>query len=199
LAVGWASVTAGWVFSPAIGASCVNGPAYPNERRFLLRAPGPLLFGPLAVAWALAMAGIATGPLLLAARRWVLGTVVTVVGLPLAGLFLRAVHDLSRRWAVFVPAGVVVHDPLTLVDPVLVRRQSVRRFGPAAGRLHALVLTQKAPGLVLEIEMSDDVAFGLVRPGRRLGESVEARRVLITPTRPGATLDEARKRRFPVG
>ena len=31
----------------------------------------------------------------------------------------------------FVPAGVVVHDPLTLADPVLFQRPAVARLGPA--------------------------------------------------------------------
>ena len=199
LAAGWAVVTAGWVFAPAVGALCVNGPAYPNERRFLLRIPGALLFGPLALAWAVAMGGVATGPLLLAARQWVLGGVLTVIGLPLAFVLLRAVHDLSRRWAVIVPAGLVVHDPLTLVDSVLLQRRIVDRIGPAPASTAAQDLTQKAPGLALEIDLREDVDLSLVRPGRRVGEAIKARRLLITPTRPGALLAEARRRRFPVG
>lgn len=196
LAIGWAVVTMGWAYSPAIGSLLVNGPAYPNERRFLLRAPGALLFGPLAVAWATAVAGLAAGPLLLAARVWVWGAVVTVVGLPVAALLLRGMHDLSRRWLVFVPAGIVLHDPLTVVDPVLFRRQTVRRLGPAPAG--ALDLTQKSPGLALEITLEEEAPLALVRPGRRLGESVKTTRMLVTPTRPGAVIDEARRRRLPV-
>lgn len=199
LAVGWAAVTAGWVFSPTLGTVCVNGPAYPNERRFLLRAPGALLWGPLAVAWALALAGVATGPLLLGARRWVWGAIATVIGLPLAAVLLRAVHDLSRRWVVFVPAGVVLHDPLTVVDPVLFRRQSVRRLGPAPQATRALDLSQKSPGLALELDLAEEVELALVRPGRRLGDTVKTARLVFTPTRPGALLDYARGRRLPVG
>ncbi|MEA2703793.1 MAG: hypothetical protein QOD63_1738, partial [Actinomycetota bacterium] len=111
LAVGWALVSAAWAFTPAVGAEWVNGPSYPNERRYLLRVPGPLLLGPLAVAWALVMAGVAAGPLLLAAERWVAGVVALAVGAPLAWVLARAVHNLARRWAVFVPAGMVLHDP----------------------------------------------------------------------------------------
>lgn len=199
LALGWAGVVTGWAFAPAWGFRCVNGPAYPNERRFLLRAPGSLLFGPLLLAWALVMAGLAAGPLLLASRRWVLGGVLTLVGLPLAGVMLRGMHDLSRRWAVLVPAGVVLHDPLTIVDPVLLRRQTVTRIGPALAGTDALDLTQKAPGLALEISLDEEVALALVRPGKRLGEPVKATNLLFTPTRPGALLAEAGKRRLRVG
>ncbi|MGH9222671.1 MAG: hypothetical protein ACRD2W_02460 [Acidimicrobiales bacterium] len=199
LAAGWAVVTMGWVFSPAVGALCVNGPAYPNERRFLLRAPGALLFGPLAVAWGLAVAAVTAGPLLLAARQWVLGGLLTALGWPLAFVLVRAVHDLSRRWAVIVPAGMVVHDPLTLVDPVLLQRRIITRVGPAPATTTARDFTQKAPGLALQIDLREDVDASVVRPGRRVGEAVKVRQVLITPTRPGALLAEARRRRFPVG
>lgn len=197
LAIGWAVVTVGWAYAPVIGARWVNGAAYPNERRFLLRAPGSLLFGPLALAWALAMAGVSAGPLLLAARAWIGGVIVCVIGLPIAAVLLRAMHDLSRRWLVFVPAGIVLHDPLTVVDPVLFRRQTVTRLGPAPPG--ALDLTQKSPGLALEIALDEETALALVRPGRRLGEAVKATKMLVTPTRPGAVIDEARRRRLPVG
>lgn len=197
LAIGWAVVTLGWAYSPAVGALWVNGPAYPNERRFPLRAPGALLFGPLAVIWAAAVAGVAAGPLLLAARAWVWGAITLAIGWPLAALLLRGMHDLSRRWLVFVPAGIVLHDPLTVVDPVLFRRQTVTRLGPAPPG--ALDLTQKSPGLALEIALDEEVSLALVRPGRRVGESVKAARMLVTPTRPGAVIDEARRRRLPAG
>lgn len=199
LAVGWTAVTAGWIFSPTFGALCVNGPAYPDERRFLLRAPAPLVFGPLVLAWALTVAGVASGPLLLAARQWVPGAVLTAAGPPLAWLLVRGVHDLSRRWIVFVPAGVVLHDPLTLVDPVLVQRRTIAAVGPALVGTAAIDLTQRSPGLALEIALKEPLDLTLVRPGRRLGDSVSARAVLVTPTRPGAVLDEARRRRLPTG
>jgi hypothetical protein len=199
LALGWAGVATAWVFAPIWSARCVNGPAYPNERRFLLRAPGPLLLGGLVLAWGLAVAGLAAGPLLLAARRWVIGGILTAVGLPVAGLLLRGLHELSRRWVVFVPAGIVLHDPITLVDPILLRRQSISRLGPAIPGRDALDLTQRAPGLALQLTLEEEVTLTLLRPGRRLGDAVKTRRLLVTPTRPGALLDEARRRRLPVG
>jgi hypothetical protein len=198
LALGWTAVTAGWIFAPTFGALCVNGPAYPNERRCLLRAPAPLLFGPLVLAWALTVAGVVAGPLLLAAKQWVVGGLLTAAGPPLAWLLVRAMHNLSRRWVVFVPAGVVLHDPLTLVDPVLVPRRSITGVGPALVGTSATDLTQRSPGLALEIALKEPLDLTLVRPGRRLGDSVSATAVLVTPTRPGSLLEEARRRRLPV-
>ncbi|MDQ6797451.1 MAG: hypothetical protein M3011_05405, partial [Actinomycetota bacterium] len=93
LAVGWTVVVLAWALSPAVGARCVNGPAYPNERRYLLRIPGPLLFGPLGLAWALAVVGVSAGPLLLAAHQWVLGAVCVTLGVPVAVVLVRSIHN----------------------------------------------------------------------------------------------------------
>lgn len=198
LAVGWSAVATAWTFAPTTGAWCVNGPAYPNERRHLLRAPGPLLAGPLVLAWAIAVGGLSAGPLLLAAERWVPGAIVTVIGLPVAVLLLRSLHGLSRRWAVFVPAGLVLHDPVTLTDSALFRRQSVRALQPARPGSDGLDVSQRAPGLALELQLVEPVDVGLLHPGRRQGDTRRADRLLFTPTRPGQVLDDARARRFPV-
>ena len=199
LAGGWAVVVLAWCYAPPVGAHCVNGPAYPNERRYLLRAPGPLLAGPLALAWGLAVGGACAGPLLLAARQWVAGGVVTAVGLPLSVVFVRALHNLSRRWVVFVPAGLVLHDPLTLLDPVLFPRPRIAVVRPAPAGTDALDLTQRAPGLALELVVTEAASLTVVRPGQRLGRPESATKILFTPTRPGAVLDEARSRRIKVG
>jgi len=199
LALAWATVACAWAFAPAIGAMCVNGPAYPNERRYLLRPPGPLLKGPLPLAWVLTVAGIGAGPLLLAARRWIPGALLLVVGWPLAALLLKSLHNLSRRWAVFVPAGMVLHDPLVLFDPLLFPRQDIASLRPAPDRdPGCLDLSQRAPGLGLEMELVEPATITLLRPGRRQGEPVDASRLRFTPTRPGAVVDEASRRRIAV-
>ncbi len=198
LAVVWALVTAAWAFTPAIGEAWVNGPAYPNERRYPLRAPGAMLAGPLVLAWALLMASVASGPLLLAARQWVAGALALAAGAPLAWLLTKSLHNLSRRWAVFVPVGMVLHDPITLLDPVLFQRPTVARVGPAAAGTEALDLSQRAPGLTLEMALKEEVTFTLLVPLKRDGRSATTTKFLFTPTRPGAVLDEARRRRLPV-
>lgn len=196
LAVGWAAVTCGWALSPGFGLLCVNGPAYANERRFLLRAPGPLLFGPLLVVWALTVAGVTAGPLLLADRRWVPGVLACLVGLPLAVLLARSLHNLSRRWVVFVPAGMVLHDPVTVREPLLFRRQDVVLLTPARAGSTGLDLTHRALGLALELALDKPYALTLMKPGQKLGQAVEADRLLFTPTRPGAVVEEAARRRI---
>jgi len=184
---------------PETGTVFVNGPAYPNERRFLLRVPAPLLLGVLAVVWAVAVAPLVAGPLLLAARQWVAGALVAAAGAPVSVVLFRAMHGLSRRWLVFVPAGVVLHDHVALADPVLFRRQVVARIGPAPADTDALDLTQAAPGLGIELALTEEVPMVRARPGQRLGDAVSPTRVLFTPTRPGAVLREAAERGLPVG
>lgn len=188
------------VFAPETGRHFVNGPAYPNERRYPLRVPGPLLVGPLALAWVATIGAPVAGVLLLAAGRWVGGVLVLAGGVPLAVVLGRSIHALSRRWVVFVPAGVVLHDPITLADPILFRRQTVERLAPAgadADRV-ALDLTAGATGLALELVLRDEVEMVLQRAGRRSGETVTSARLLFTPTRPGAVVEEATSRRVPV-
>ncbi|MBV9412750.1 MAG: hypothetical protein JO148_14255 [Acidimicrobiia bacterium] len=195
LAVAWTAVAAALALAPDTGMLCVNGPAYPNERRFPLRAPGSLLVGPIEFAWAVAVAGVVAGPLLLADHEWLWGGIATALGLPIAWLLLRALHQLSRRWAVFVPAGLVLVDPLGLIDSVLVRHQQIRSLAPAPIDTRAMDLTQRAPGLAIEAVFSEEVDVAVVR-GRRPAEPAKTRAVLFTPTLPGAFLDEAKDRRL---
>jgi len=189
-------VVSALAFTPAVGARAVNALAYPNERRFPLRPPGAVLIGPLELAWAFAVAGLVTGPLLLSAQVWVAGAVATVSGIPLAALLIRALHGLSRRWVVFVPAGIVLHDLLALSDPVLFQRRTIERLAPAPKDSDALDLTERALGLALELRLREPADLNLSRA--RGTDRVKADAVLFTPTRPGAVLTEAAARRMPA-
>jgi hypothetical protein len=182
-------------FWPGTGEAFVAGSSYGDERRMPLRVPGPLLAGPLVLVWAAAVAGVAAGPLLLAARQWIAGAVALAVGLPVAVAAIRSLHTLARRWLVFVPNGVVVHDPLALAEPVLLRRADVRSFGPAPADTAALDLTRGALGLALEVTLAPPVSLVLAGGGRQgVSEATTAAALLVAPTRPGAVLAEARRR-----
>jgi hypothetical protein len=184
-------------FWPGTGEAFVAGSSYGDERRMPLRVPGPLLAGPLVLVWAVAAAGVAAGPLLLAARQWVAGAAALAIGLPATAIAVRSMHTLARRWLVFVPSGVVVHDPLALVEPVLLRRADVRSFGPAPGETAALDLTRGALGLALEVRVVPPVSLVLAAGGRGgVSEATTAGALLVSPTRPGAVLAEARRRRL---
>jgi hypothetical protein len=191
------------VLTAAVGAVFVNGSAYGDERRFLLRAPAALLFGPLELAWAAAVAGIVTGPLLLGDERWVAGTVALLIGLPVALVAVRALHGLHRRWFVLVPTGTVLHDFSAVTESVMAPRRQIAGLAPAPAHGEALDLTMGAAGLALEQRFVDALTVS-PRPGRRPGtgavvEPVATQAVLFTPTRPGRLLAAASARRLPVG
>lgn len=195
------AVAAGSLSAP-IGEIMVQGAAYGDEARLPLRPPVVLLAGPIPLVWAVVVAGITSGPLLLAARQWVAGAVVTAVGLALAVFGIRALHVLSRRWLVFVPAGVVLHDPMSTADPFLCRRATMAGFGPVpAGvdleRLSSLDATRGAAGVVLAVRMNEPVQVVPLHRGGDTAEMVSTTAVTFCPTRPGRTVEEARRRRLP--
>jgi len=197
LALAGSLVVALVLLAPTTADAFVNGSAYGEERRFALRAPAPLLLGPVPVVWALVVAGVVAGPLLVATGRWGLGAVAGVVGFAVAGAGLRSLHQLARRWLVLVPAGLVVHDPLG-AQPQLFRRTQIARLGPAPADTDALDLTNRALGLGLELRLREPVDVELRARGRP-SRTVATAAVLVTPSRPGAVLAAARERRIPVG
>lgn len=186
--------------SAPFGAVCVNGTSYGDEVRLPLRPPGRLLLGPIPVAWAVTVCGLAAGPLALGAHRWIAGGILTVVGVMAAAGALRALHGLSRRWLVFVPAGLVIHDTTALVDPQLFRRPDIAHLGPALADTTATDLTLDAPGLALELGLRG-VTPVVRRPSRGTptDQTEQATAVLVAPSRPGYVLAEADRRRLPVG
>jgi hypothetical protein len=198
LALGSSGVVAALALSAPIASAAANALAYGDEHRFVLRVPMPLLLGPIPVAVVLAGLGAVIGPLLLADGRYVVGALATIVGLPVAALFVRALHPLACRWFVLVPAGIAIADPLTLTEPVLVRREHVHRLSRTA--------TPTLPGGALDLrlgtlagsismELSEPVEFGR-RRGRKDAEVVETSLLAVAVVRADAALAEARGRRI---
>jgi len=184
-------------FSASTSDRFVDGASYGDERRFLLRTPGPvvLMLGPMATLAALA--GLAIGPVLLLDARWVAGGLATALGVPTTALAVRALHRLSRRWIVLVPAGLVLHDHLALAEPTLLQRAGLARIGPAAVDTDAADFTQQARGLALEVRCREPHD---VLPASR-GRTTEVAAIeafLCSPNRPDVVLDEAGRRRLPV-
>lgn len=193
-----AALTTAVVFAPSTGDAFVNGSSYGDERRLPLRAPASLTLGPIQLAWIVAVAAPVGVPLLLAARQWAAGGLLLGIGAPAAWLAIRALHGLSRRWVVLVPAGLVLHDLHALVDPVLFPRATVTRLGPAQPDTSARDLTQGAMGLAVELQLREPLELTPRRRDRTVQvESVE--RVLFAPTRPAALLRAAAERRIAVG
>ncbi len=185
------------LLAPETGSWFVNGAAYGDERRFLLRPPGStvLVLAPLTVLAVLA--GVATGPLLLATGEVLTGGLALVAGLVVAGVGVRALHALCLRWMVLVPAGLVLKDHLALVDPVLFRRRDIAGLGPAPADTDALDLTFGALGLAVELRLTEPVPLVRARSTDQRGQPAHA--LLCTPTRPGRLLTAAADRRIRLG
>ena len=183
---------------PLTGEWLVNGTAYGYERRYLLRVPAPVLVGPILFAAVLLPFAAGTGPVLLAARQWVAGGIALAAGVPLAALLFRALHSMALRWAVLVPAGFVLKDHLSLLDPVLFRRTDITVLQPAPADSDGMDLTAGALGLALELRLREEQHIDRMRPVRRGSEPFEVWKVLFTPTRPKALLADAASRNIQV-
>lgn len=185
--------------APAIGRAFVNAPAYPNERRHLLRLPGALVLGPVPLAWAVAVAAPTATVLLAAAGVWAGAAAALLLGAPATVVAVRSLHALTQRWLVMVPAGIVLKDGMALVEPVLFRRELVEALRPAPAGTDSLDLTLGAAGLALELVLSEKVPMSVVKARARTAEAGASARLLVTPTRPGAVLADAAERSIPVG
>ncbi len=146
--------------------------AYGDEQRFPLRPPLGYL-GATVVSWSVWVAAVITAPLAWAARAWVLAVVATLLAAAATWLLPRRWHQLSRRWLVAVPAGLVVHDPVVLAEHVDAattadhRARSRRTPRRASG---ALDLTGPTPGLAVEISLGEAATVVLApRPATPAG------------------------------
>lgn len=177
----------------------VQGSAYGDETRFPLRPPGPLAVGPLPIGWLFVFGTTIAGPLLLAAKAWIPGAILTILTVALAVVFSQRCHRLTRRYLVLVPAGLVLHDHLVLADTVMLPKSDIASLGLAETSTEAADLTGKALGNALEITLKDfeTVVFAATRsaPG---GTAIHAKGLLVSPSRPGSVLEEARRRGLSV-
>ncbi len=201
LALGITSLCAVLSLSAAVGYTFINGSSYGDERRFPLRPPGPIVLGPLELVWVAMVAAVLSGPLLLAAKQWVPGALITLLAIALCIGGARALHQLSKRWLVFVPAGLVLVDRTSLLDALLVQRHLVRSIGIAEEGSDAVDLSAGAIGIQVEIRLSATDAI-IPTPARRdrrkMIEPVDVDSVRFAPSRPGWVLEAAKERRLTV-
>lgn len=181
------------VLAPGVADCFIDGAGYGDERRFALRAPGPVLITLVVPAWAVVVAGSTAGPLLLADQRWLTGAVVAVVGFPAAALAFNALYRLTRRFIVLVPNGLVLHDRTVLREPVLFARSEIVGLAPAPAGTDAVDLTASALGLALELRLSAAATLPLVS-GRSSTHERRVTALLISPTRPADVMRTAEQR-----
>lgn len=198
VAVASTVLAAFFALSEPVVAAAGNALAYGDEVRFPMRIPTPLLLAPVPLATAVVVIGALAGPLFLADARFLPGIICTLIGVPLAVVVARSLDSLSRRWVVSVPAGFAIVDSLTLLDPVLVRREAITSLhrvpGTSTGEGALDLRLGTIPGGI-EFELGTQVLFGR-RRGRIEGELLEPPSVVVAVARPGALLALARDRRI---
>lgn len=182
----------------------VDGSSYGPERRFALRTPALTALVAVPPTW-IAATMIAIVPPLAVIGNLPAALAIGVVWVLVVHWAVRSLHLPARRWTVFVPAGMVLSDPLVLTDRVLFPRRNVEALGPALAETDATDLSQGTLGLALQMDLS--VPFALPMIDRRdpstrdaSGErTVTTDRIVFSVLRPGALLEVARERRFTIG
>lgn len=186
-------------FTSEVGEAMVQGSAYGDERRFPLRAPAAML--PLMLAaWVLWCAAVLGAVVAAGHERWFVAVAVAVVAIAATWLFGRALHRLSRRWLVLVPAGVVLHDHVLLGETLMVQRSNVAGAALALSGTEAADLTGPAGGHAIDVAVREMVlvVFPTTREQPR-GRALHVQSFLVAPTRPGRVLQAMAEAGLPVG
>ena len=187
------------VFAAEFGRSFVQASAYGDEDRFLLRPPAAVMIA-AALTWVMWAACLLIGPMLLASRSWVAGSLLSIAAVAGVVFLGPRWHRLSRRWLVFVPAGVVLHDPVVLADTVSLRTAQIARIRLAPGDTDAADLTGPASGYAVEVQTTESItAVFAFTPSEPNGRAIHMTGFLVAPSRPGGALAVAARRGLPVG
>lgn len=174
--------------SAELGQRWVQFAAYGSEQRFPLRPPLGYVI-PAVFLWML-MAACGISAMIAAERaQWVAAVALGVCAIALGVLGSTRWHRLSCRWLVFVPAGVVIHDPLVLLETAMWRSHVVSSIELASVATEAADLTGPATGPALEISLRSSETV-IMSAGRSVpeGRAIHLTTALVAPSRPGAAL-----------
>ena len=177
-------------FSAEIGSIYVQASAYGDERRFLLRPPVSFV-APVAISVVIVNFFIIATPMFFAARIWLAG-VISLIGLAACIKFMAPrIHQLSRRWLVFVPAGFVVHDEVVLSINLMIKKQELVDIQLARDDTQAADLSALTWGVPLELSFNKTLDVSLTAIGARhlkTVSAIHATSIIIAPSRPGTVL-----------
>jgi len=176
--------------SPVVVDAMVQGGAYGDEKRFALRTPLPYVV-PAVLAWAMYTASLVGGSLLLAAEQYVIGAILTALGLFLSPTIPKRLHRLARRWLVLVPVGIVVHDHLVLHETIMSPSAKIMSVVRATDVGEAADLTGGIFGdrLTVTLTEADKVVMSAIT-AKTLGttEALHVKMFCIAPRRLNAAL-----------
>jgi hypothetical protein len=199
LAVAVAALFVALLFSAELGQEFAQASAYGHEQRLVLRVPAGMML-PLGLAWLLWAAVVVLAGVLLAAQQWIAGGILALAAAGLTWLLLPRFHQLSRRWLVLVPSGVVVHDPVVLADTFMLTKPAVAGLRLAPADTGAADLSGPAAGHLVEITLHDMATVVLAGTrAKPTGTALHVGAFLVAPSRPGRALAAAAEGRLRVG
>ena len=177
-------------FTAHYGFIHAQAAAYGHERRHLLRPPIAVV-APLFLVWIVVTA---LGAVAVYSGTLAISLSATALFVALVAFVVRRALVLSRRWLVFVPAGIAVHDPLLLRDTFMVRGHDVRALREADTSSEAFDVTGTTWGTPLELLLSHPHDVSLSPFGARLARTLDRLHVtalLVAPSRPDEALSSA--------
>jgi hypothetical protein len=189
-----ALVASALVATAEFGRWYIQASAYGDELRFGLRPPIGYLAA-CVTTWLITVTAVVLAAPAFAGQAWALGVTCALVALIGIAVLPRRWHQLSRRWLVLVPAGIVVHDPVVLTETLMLPRRMIA--GVALDVLDdaaetAADLTGPTPGLGVEIELTEPTTAVLAPTARhRDGRTIHATALVVSPTRPGSAVKAA--------
>lgn len=178
-------------FSAEIGGIYVQASAYGDEKRFALRPP-VVLIAPVSLSVLLADLSILGLPMLVAAKNWAVAIIALIGFFISVKYLLPRIHLLSRRWLVFVPAGIVVHDEIVLSINLMIRKQDLLQMRLARDNSAAADLSALTWGVPLELSFNKPLDVSLTAIGAKhlkAVSAIHAQSVLIAASRPGSVLN----------
>jgi hypothetical protein len=172
----------------------IQASAYGDELRFGLRPPIGYLAACI-TTWLVTVTAVVLAAPALAGQAWALGVTCAAVAVASLAVLPRRWHQLSRRWLVLVPAGIVVHDPVVLTETLMLPRRMIAGVAlddVGGGIRTAADLTGPTPGLGVEIELTEPTTAVLAPTARhRNGRTIHAAALVVSPTRPGSAVKAA--------
>lgn len=174
-------------YSARYGSVHVQAAAYGHERRHLLRPPVAVIL-PLLLLWLATTA--AGGAAAFAESPLVAACAVAALAL-LLSFSMRRTLVLARRWLVFVPAGIAIHDPLLLRDTFMVRSHDVRSLRAAGAEGEAFDATGTTWGSPIELVLAHPHDVTLSNFGARMSGTLDRLHVtalLVSPSQPHEVL-----------
>lgn len=198
VALGAAAVAVVVWFSGEIGGALAQGSAYGAEERFPLKPPVPYLV-PMAVFWIVMAVAAIGGGIAIANGAWLVGVPLVAIAIAVTVFVAPRFHQLSRRWLVVVPVGVVVHDPMLLLENALFRSAELSAIRLAPAGTEAADLTGGTAGVAVEIVLREMDTIVKTDREQPRGVALHVRSILVSPSRPGRALRAAAARNLPVG